>query len=193
MDGRRYTRSLGRRLNRPEHLTNSDWIGVEVADEKLPQKRGRPRNEDDDDLRAQDEAIARTVHVLSMYGYSLIEEIPEVVGRLAAEVIARTDHKGRALGADRVLQIYKAHRQAASVPIKPGRLTKKSRVAHRPENESLDETARRLLRHGGREPRDANNGYIAAGFPFELTDAAEQEIRQLPRLKRSESTHRKTR
>src|SRR6185437_13718002 len=62
-------------------------------------RRGRPRSQ-------HNERIAEAVHRLSLWGAPQDKVFCEV-GRAAQRVLGRADHVGRALGADRVEQIYK--------------------------------------------------------------------------------------
>ncbi len=76
---------------------------------------GRPRNSDDRAKDLADRKMATTVLRLVFWGFSC-DAACECVGRLARDVLRRTDHEGFALGPDRIEQIYKDMLKSFSPP-----------------------------------------------------------------------------
>lgn len=142
-------------------------------------KRGRPRR--DDRTIRQDETIARTVHQLSFWGFSVRREGLELVGKLAAKVLKRTDHKGLALSDERIEQIYEQWR--ASLPVgaryQRARYTKDTLQERVPDKTaSLAKLTRVLLTNGGKWPADPSGPFVPHGDP-ELTRKAHAEYVQI--------------
>jgi hypothetical protein len=139
--------------------------------------RGRPRNADSPERCVQDGAIANAVHRLSTWGFPLRSEVLEAVGKAALKELRRGDHVGRALGPDRIEQIYKRwlneQREVRSFEhyLKTGKIadvnpifserwryTKESLATVRPRGSVLN-LARKLLR-GWKPPRRRADGYV---------------------------------
>lgn len=139
-------------------------------------QRGRPRHDSDYDLVQKDEAIARTAQALIMWGFSRRTKkeedakiaVYEVVGKLAKEILNRTDFcgtdpYGMALGPDRIEQIHeewrakekrRAREEARMGPAGRAIFMKKS-LQRRAPNKSLEDIAAILLRNGGKWPERA--------------------------------------
>lgn len=127
-------------------------------------RRGRPRSSSSPKTLAADTAIARTVYHLVTWGFPLRSRgtdagVCEVVGLEACRILQRTDSVGRALGPDRVEQIFEAwfdveqasRRTSRRWPlIERWRYSKGSLTARLPDKGlSLEEVAAELLLHGG--------------------------------------------
>lgn len=153
-------------------------------------RRGRPRAHSDPRTAAADATIGRTVWQLLSWGYTMRSRglkpgVCEAVGTAARDVLRRGDSAGRALGPDRVEQIFNAWLPTSESGIRYRplqkiwtRITKDSLIARRPHRGSLDDHARTLLEHGGRWP---------FGLPLMLgedvlTQKAYDELRRWPRI-----------
>ena len=132
-------------------------------------RRGRPRNSDSPKIVAANNTVARTIHTLSCWGFPQRSRkgsdgndapgVYEVVG-LAAKKI-RSDHAGRALGPDRIEELYEAwfaaetkHRHSKEMwPLmKRSRYLKESLRERMPSSTSglgVHELAERLLENNG--------------------------------------------
>lgn len=134
-------------------------------------QRGRPRHDSDYDLVQKDEAIARTAQTLIMWGFSRRTKkeedakiaVYEVVGKLAKEILGRTDPYGMALGPDRIEQIHeewrakekrRAREEARMGPASRAIFMKTS-LQRRAPNKSMEDIAATLLRNGGEWPERA--------------------------------------
>jgi hypothetical protein len=164
----------------------------------MAKSRGRPRNDGDPELAAADERIAQTIYRLNLWGFGLTSDVFDTIAHLACIELGRKDHTGhRALGAERIEQIYKhwlkrhvylrsferyhlTHEVPDVNPIFPlrARFTRSSLAAHRPRG-SLKGLARKLLQ--GWHPKSktkANAGYISP--EPELTPKALRELKSFP-------------
>jgi hypothetical protein len=152
-------------------------------------QRGRPRNADSAERCAQDEAIAIAVHRLSLWGFPLRSEVLGAVAKAALKELGRGDHVGRALGPDRVEQIYKRwlleQREARSFEryletgkiadvnplfLERWRYTKETLERDRPRGSALN-LACKLVR--GWHPRTRLTGFVSPGAT--LSPRAEAE------------------
>lgn len=163
-------------------------------------KRGRPRNETLATVVTADQIIGLTVHALSMWGFPLrraTNGIYEVVGEAAREILRRVDHKGLALGPDRIEQIYKAWRKSerarrnwrnwdgisAALPAlqEPWRYDLRYLRRLRPRQKwGIRRYAKSLLKNGGKWRYTTRVSDYSP--PLMLTPKAEKEQALLPRL-----------
>lgn len=162
-------------------------------DPNAPRRRGRPKNADRANLRRADEAIGLTVWQLLAWGYPLRRAggVADVVGTAAAEALKRVDHAGRALGPDRIEQIFKgwmrtARRQSGwfKHPVPYDRPWTGAVVswlrATGPRNVELPDIARALLLHGGVWEGGPLPRYVGDAPP---TAKRQKELRAMPRMR----------
>lgn len=157
-------------------------------------------------FRQADQTIARTVFVLLSWGFTLRSRgleagAAEVVGRVAAAVLGRTDSAGSALGPDRIEQIFKEwfgdpaglsaepggwRRDGARIPIRPWagvtvdylRSMRPSHIPGETAAPTLAQLSAVLLRSGGRWPFEGKR-YLGDPTP---TAKAWEGIQTMPRM-----------
>lgn len=159
-----------------------------------PNKRGRPRNTDSPKTAEADSAIARTVYALACWGFPLRSRddragVFELVGAQALRVLGRADHEKKALGPDRVEQIFEgwfkaeqAHRaQHGLWPLQARWRYTKNSLHERCPNKMMttDELAAHLLKNGGEWA--GPQGLMASG-DLVLSDKARAKLGPMPRL-----------
>ena len=102
-------------------------------------RRGRPRND-----AAKDAKIAEAVYRLCMWGFALPEVFEAVAGAALSE-LGRGDHAARALGADRVKQIYGEWMKSQELRAVRWRYAKQALELRRPPG-SLRALAKKVVR-----------------------------------------------
>ncbi|BAO29374.1 hypothetical protein [Sulfuritalea hydrogenivorans] len=130
-----------------------------------PKRRGRPRSSSSPQTAAADSAIGRSVYQLASWGYPLRSRgdgagACEVVALEARRILNRADSDGRALGPDRVEQIFEswfsreqeARREGRQWPLRERWRYTKSSLAERIPDKTLglEGLAAELLRNDGR-------------------------------------------
>lgn len=159
-------------------------------------RRGRrPRSEASPKTAAADQVIGRTVWNLVIWGFPMRRrgEYPgvcEVVGLKARQAIDRADSDGKAIGPDRIEQIFEAwfkqeqitRRAERRWPLSERwRYTKDSLSDRRPDKRlSLDEYADLLLKNGGNW--DGPRPLLPSG-DLVLTPKAESILGPVPKIK----------
>jgi hypothetical protein len=152
---------------------------------------GRPPKDERADLSAEDVAIARTVYLLAMWGFSLRDGAYDAV----ANVVNAFPQRERVgfIGPDRVEQIYEAWRKQQTrtlqeraksgrpiPPLQPSRFRRASRVELRRVRGRLEEIARETYRRecadAGQEPDQMREPDLIPPPLPELTSRALREL-----------------
>lgn len=125
-------------------------------------------------IAAKDDTIGSTVYLLCMYGYSLRSDVLEIVSKLAAKIIDRTDPAGRPLSVERIEQIYEefqTRNAERAFKVVPGRYTRESRRALKPGTapDAMEALAEILIRNAGQYSEGES---IPGGPQPQLTDGA---------------------
>ncbi len=160
-------------------------------------RRGRPPNTERPKLVHADRVIGKTVYRLLMWGFPkrTIDGragVCEVVGLKAAQILRRDDGGGRALGEDRIEQIFEAwfiaeqnsRMNARRWPLRGySSVSKDSRAERRPDKRmSLEELAADLLQHGDELARTAR--MVATG-DYVLTSKATKLLGPTPKFSKT--------
>lgn len=160
-------------------------------------RRGRPPNTGRPKLVSADRVIGKTVYHLLLWGFPkrTIDGragVCEVVGLKAAQILKRDDGGGRALGEDRIEQIFeawfvaeqKARTDARRWPLRGySSVSKDSRAERRPDKRmSLEELAVELLQHDGEPTRTVR---IVATGDYALTSKAARLLGPTPKFSKT--------
>lgn len=159
-------------------------------------KRGRPRNADTPSIAIADLAIARAVHQLASWGFSIDSQIAAAVANAAAEVKGRTVD-GAALGPDSVVKLHKQwvasanglaaepggwRRDGKQIPLRPWSSMKLDwLVERRPNGWSLKRLAAELMRNDGIWPHERPR-YLGDPSETDLTASARARSTPVPKL-----------